>query len=77
VDDYRRKPLRSWPLTEWTAKIGHPRAKSLLAFDDPMAFIEEGAWRRKSARRKREQGRERTRRHRERSMERMFMPVIG
>jgi hypothetical protein len=64
VDDCRRKPLKSWPLTEWAAQIGHPDAKSLLAFDDPMGFIEEGAWRGESARRKREQGRERTRRHR-------------
>jgi hypothetical protein len=35
VDDCRRKPLKSWPLTEWTAEIGHPDARSLLAFDDP------------------------------------------
>jgi hypothetical protein len=66
VDHYRRKPLRSWPLTEWTARIGHPGAKSLLQFDDPTGFIiEEAAWRGESAFRRREKVRERVRRHRE------------
>lgn len=67
VDDWRRKPLKSWPLTEWTTRIGHPDAKSLLAFDDPTGFIiEEGTWREESALRRREKVRERVRRHRER-----------
>jgi hypothetical protein len=66
VDDCRRKPLESWPLTEWTVQIGHPGAKSLLAFDDPTGFIlNEGAWRGESAQRKREKGRDRVRRYRE------------
>ena len=66
VDDCRREPLKSWPLTEWAARIGHPDAKSLLAFDDPTGFlIEEGAWRGESTLRRREKVRERVRRHRE------------
>jgi hypothetical protein len=70
VDDYRRKPLRdkSWPLVKWLARIGHPEAKSLCAFDDVWAWIverEEGAWRGKCALRRREKGRDRIRRYRE------------
>jgi len=70
VEDYRRKPLRdkSWPLVEWLARIGHPEAKSLAAFDDVWAWIveqEEEAWRGKSGLRRREKGRDRIRRYRE------------
>jgi hypothetical protein len=65
VDDSRRKPVKSRPLTEWTARIGHPGAKSLLAFDDPMGFIGEGAWRWEGAQRKRQKTRDRVRRYRE------------
>jgi hypothetical protein len=64
VNDCRRKPLKSRPLTEWAAKIGHPDAKSLLAFDDPMGFIESEPWRSEAASRKREKGRDRVRRYR-------------
>jgi hypothetical protein len=70
VDDYRRKPLRdkSWPIIEWTARIGHPEAKTLCAFDDVAAWVvqqEQAALQGKSALQKRGKGRERTARHRE------------
>jgi len=70
VDEYRHKPLRdkSRPLIEWVGQIGHPEAKSLLAFDDVMAWVveqEEGTREGKSALQKREKQRERTRKHRE------------
>jgi hypothetical protein len=69
VDDYRREPLRtrSKPLLEWIARIGHPNAKNLLAFD----YATERQIERKArgsqeekALRQREKGRERTRKHR-------------
>jgi hypothetical protein len=70
IDDDRRKPLRdkSRQLIEWTARIGHPEAKSLTAFDDVEAWVveqEEGVWRGKSALGRREKGRDRVRSHRE------------
>jgi hypothetical protein len=75
VDDCRRKPLESWPLTEWTVQIGHPDAKSLLAFDDPTEFIlYEGAWRWKGAQCKRQKARERVQRCRQGKKERRLYP---
>jgi hypothetical protein len=70
VDDYRRDPLRrrSRPLLEWLARIGHPEAKSLLAFDYATASdIErkEKASREEQESHQREKQRQRTRRHRD------------
>ena len=78
IDDYRRKPLRdeSRTLIKWVARIGHPEAKSLCAFDN-LAWVveeEEAAWRGKSALRKREKGRERQKRYREGKMWKILYP---
>jgi hypothetical protein len=70
VDDYRRKPMRiqAMPLLEWVAKIGHPDAKNLVAFDYAAECEIERrarASQEHKALQRREKGRERTRRHRE------------
>jgi hypothetical protein len=69
ADECRYRPLRknSQPLIQWIARIEHPEAKSLLAFDDVMAWVveQEVNSRAKKALRKSEAQRERTKRHRE------------
>lgn len=70
LDNYQRESLRrqSRPLLEWLARIGHPHAKNLLAFD----YTTEREIKRKAraaqeeeALQRREKGRKRTQRHRE------------
>ena len=70
VDDYRRKPLRnkSRPLLKWLARIEHPQANSLLAFDSAVADAiqrEHRASQEATTSRKRQKGRDRVRKHRE------------
>jgi len=70
VDDYRREPLRreSRPLLEWLARIQHPEANNLLAFnyvlEREMQHRQKALLNEKQAR-KRGQAVERARRHRE------------
>lgn len=69
VDQFRHKPLqiRAAPLIHWLADIKHPEGKSLLAFHHGLAQIVDRRQRAvadEAIRRQREQGSDRTRRHR-------------
>jgi hypothetical protein len=66
LDDYQREALRKQfrPLLEWLARIEHPKAKNLLAFDYETEH-QARALQDEKALRQRKKGRERTKKHRE------------